>query len=249
MQGRPESASTGSRPTRVRAAALLAPTFKRAFWHVYDHLGTLIGANLLWLVLCAGVVTAPAATAGLFHLARRIAADEDARIRDFWAGFRHDFLPSLAVGAFTAGLAALLWFNIYFYGALGGGFAFVGAALATLLVWAAVLLVLMHVHIHPLLASGDRSLASIFRKSLLLTLDNPAFTVSVSLTALGLTALCVVSAAGLVLISGSLAAVLLSTAHRELMKKYLPDSPEAAEPDETRTWRDLWRPWESQKPR
>jgi hypothetical protein len=107
----------------------------------------------------------------------------------------------------------------------------------------------MHVHIHPLLASGDRSLASILRKSLLLTLDNPAFTVSVSLTALGLTALCVVSAAGLVLIAGGLAAVLLSTAHRELMKKYFPDSPEAAEPDESRTWRDLWRPWESQKGR
>jgi len=158
-------------------------------------------------------------------------------------------VPALEVGAFTAGLLALLWFNVDFYGALEGGLAFVGAALATLLIWAAVLLVLMHVHIHPLLASGDRSLRSLLRKSLLLVLDNPAFTLTVSITCIALAAVCVASAAGLVLILGSLVAVILATAHRELMKKYFPDSPEAAEPEETRTWRDLWRPWESQKAR
>ena len=191
MQGRPESANTGPRPSGTRAAALLVSTFKRAFWHLYDHLGTLIAANLLWLVLCAGIVTAPAATAGLFHLARRIAADEDARLGDFWTAFRRDFVPALEVGGFTAGLAALLWFNVDFYGALEGGLAFVGAALATLLIWAAVLLVLMHVHIHPLLASGDRSLQSLLRKSLLLVLDNPAFTLTVSITCIALAAVCV----------------------------------------------------------
>ncbi len=122
-QGRPAPSRNAAGPKRARAADILRPTFKRFFWHTYDHLGTLIAANVLWLVVCLGVVTAPAATAGLFYLARRIAAEEDAHISDFWVGFRRDFVPSLKLGAFTLAVAALFWFNADFYGRLRGGLA------------------------------------------------------------------------------------------------------------------------------
>lgn len=246
--GRPESSRDGAGPTRTRAAHILGPTFKRFFWHAYDHLGTLIAANVLWLVVCLGVVTAPAATAGLSYLARRIAAEEDARLGDFWVGFRRDFIPSLKVGAFTVAVAALLWFNIDFYGHLREGLAVGGTALATLLIWCGAFLLLMHAHLHPLLAGGERSLRRLLKKSALLVLDNPGFTLGITLQALVLTAVCVVTGVGLLLILAGLIATLHATGHRELLKKYFPDSPEAREPQETRTLRDLWRPWDSQKP-
>ncbi|MCK4680021.1 hypothetical protein KAT82_02780, partial [bacterium] len=43
---------------RTRAADLLRPAFKRAVWSTYDHIGLLVLANLLWVVLCLPVVTA-----------------------------------------------------------------------------------------------------------------------------------------------------------------------------------------------
>lgn len=246
--GRPESARDGAGPKRTRAADVLRPTFKRFFWHTYDHLGTLIVANVLWLIVCLGVVTAPAATAGLFYLARRVAAEEDARISDFWLGFRRDFLPSLKISAFTLAVAAVIWFNTDFYGHLRGGLAVGGTALATLLIWSAAFLLLMHAHLHALVAGGERSLRRLLKKSALLVLDNPGFSVGITLQALVLAAVCLITGVGLPLILASLHATLLATGHRELLKKYFPDSPEAQEAQETRTLRDLWRPWDSQKP-
>ncbi len=246
--GRPELHRNGKGPKRTRAADILRPTFKRFFWHTYDHLGTLIAANVLWLVVCLGVVTAPAATAGLSYLARRVAAEEETHISDFWVGFRRDFVPSLKLGAFTLAVAALFWFNADFYGRLRGGLAFGGTALATLLVWSGAFLLLMHAHLHPLLAGGERGLARLLKKSALLALDNPGFTVGITLQAFVLAVICLVTGIGLLLILASLHATLLATGHRELLKKYFPQSPEAAQPDETRTLRDLWRPWDSQKP-
>jgi uncharacterized membrane protein YesL len=246
--GRPESARDGAGPKRTRAADVLRPTFKRFFWHTYDHLGTLIAANLLWLVVCLGVVTAPAATAGLSYLARRVAAEEDAHLSDFWLGFRRDFLPSLKTGALTLAVAAVFWFNIDFYGRLRGGLAFGGTALATLLAWSAAFLLLMHAHLHPLIAGGERSLRRLLKKSALLVLDNPGFSVGITIQAFLLAAVCVLTGVGILFMLASLHATLLATGHRELMKKYFPDSPEAREADETRTLRDLWRPWDSQKP-
>lgn len=245
--GRPGSHRGSSGPRRARTADVLGPAFRRFFWHAYDHLGVLILANLLWLVLCLGVITAPAATAALFHLATRIAGGATVTLADFWLGFRRDFAPALRLGIFTAAAAVLVWFNVGFYSRLRGGLAFPGATLAAVLIWAAAFLLLMHAHLHPLLARGDMSLRSILKKSALLTLDRPAFTVGVTLQALVLFALCVVSAAGLILGLGSFIALLLTTAHRELLKSYFPESAEAQEAPEERTFRDLWRPWESQR--
>ena len=69
--------SPPARGRHDRAANLLRPAFKGAIWSTYDHIGLLVLANLLWVVLCLPVVTAPAATAGLFHLARQITRGRD----------------------------------------------------------------------------------------------------------------------------------------------------------------------------
>ena len=241
------SREDGGAPRRVRAADILGPAFRRFVWHAYDNLGRLVLANLLWLVLCLPVVTAPAATAGLFLMARRIANGEPASVRDVLTGFRAHFLPSLKVGSMTLLVILLLWVNIDFYSHLGGWATLPGMLLAAAMIWAAAFLALMHVHIHPLIAGGDAGLRTIVRKSALLALDNVGYSVGIAVQALLVTFICVITGAGLVLALGSFLALLLSCGHRELLKRYFPDSDEASEPDETRGWRDFWRPWESRR--
>ncbi len=231
----------------VRAADLLRPAFKRSIWSTYDHIGLLVLANLLWVVLCLPVVTAPAATAGLFHLARQIARGKDVSLRDFFVGFRTRFFPAFKLGLVDLAALLVLWVNIDFYSHMRGGAVIPGMILAAAMVWVAAFFLLMHAHLYPLLAGGESSLPQLLRKSALLTLDNLAFTIGITFQALSLSVLCVVTGAGLVLISGSAVAVLLTTGHRELLRKYSDDPDRSPELPETRTLRDLWRPWESGK--
>jgi uncharacterized membrane protein YesL len=228
---------------------VLRSTFKRFFWNSYDHLGLLVLANLLWVALSIPAVTAPAATAALFHVARKIANQEDVSIRDFFAGFRLHFLPALRVGAFDAVIGVLLWINFDFYAHLGGRAALVGALLAAVMIWIAAFFVFMHAHVFALIVEGEHGLRATLRRAALLTLDNPAFTFGITLQTLSVAALCILTGVGLFLILGSLTAVLLVTGHRELLKKYFPESSDALEDDETRGFRDLIRPWESARPR
>ncbi|MBD3349712.1 MAG: DUF624 domain-containing protein [Candidatus Eisenbacteria bacterium] len=234
-------------PVPMRAAEILRPTFKRFLWHAYDHLGLLVAVNLLWLLMCAPVVTAPASTAALFRIGRKIASHEDVSIRDFFFGFRAHFLPAIKVGSFTLVVVFMLWVNVDFYSHLGGWATLPGMLLAAVMIWAGVFLALMHAHLHPLIADGDRALRVLLSKSALLTLDNVGYTVGVTVQAASVAAICVLTGAGLVLVLGSFTALLLSCGHRELLKRYFPESPEAGEPEETRGWRDFWKPWESRR--
>ena len=234
---------------QIRAADILRPTFKRFLWNSFDHVGLLVAANMLWLVLCLPVVTAPAATAGLFHLARGIAEHEPVSIRDFLDGFRGHFLPALKAGAFSLAAAFVLWINIDFYSHLGGRASVPGMLLAAAMIWIGGFVLLMHAHMFPLIVTGERSLRAVLKKSALLTLDNLGFTVGITVQALSVAALSILTGAGLVLALGSLVSVLLTTGHRELLKKYFPDSDAAREPDENRTFRDALRPWEGPKAR
>ncbi|MFH1689551.1 MAG: YesL family protein [Candidatus Eisenbacteria bacterium] len=234
----------------LRAADLLRPTFKSAIWSTYDHIGLLVLANLIWLVLCLPVVTAPVATAGLFHLAREIARGNGVSLRDFFSGFRSLFLPAVKLGLVDLAVLLALWINVDFYSHLRGGATIPGMVLAAAMVWTAAFFLLMHAHLYPLLTAGETSLRQLLRKSALLTLDNLAFTIGITLQALSLSVLCIITGAGLVLINGSAVAVLLATGHRELLRKYSDDPDEPDEPRqflETRTLRDLWKPWESGK--
>ncbi len=248
MPERRRGPSTPPRPTsprRPRAADLLAPAFRTALWRVYDHLGLLIVLNLIWLVLLVPVVTAPAATAALFDVARRLARRETVSAATYFRSFRRLFPSALILGLFSAFTAFVLWIAVDFYSHLGGAMRYPGFLLAALLVWLGVFVALMHAHLFPVLVHGDRRLPVVLKKSALLTLDNLAFSLGILVQTAALAALCVVTGAGLVLIGGSLVAVLLVSGHRELLRKYRPDDPSLEEVKETRTWRDLWRPWES----
>jgi len=230
-------------PRKIRAADLLRPAFRRSIWSTYDHIGLLVIANLLWLALCIPVVTAPAATAGLFHLARQITRGEEVSLRHFFAGFREHFLAALKLGVVDLAAVLVLWINVDFYSHLRGGATVPGMILAAAMIWVAVFYWLMHVQLYTLLVNGASSLRQLLRKSALLTLDNLGFTFGIAFQGLALSALCLVTGAGLVLINASAVAVLLVSGHDEVKRRYHSWEPEP--PAETRTLRDIWRPWES----
>ena len=67
------------------------------FWR---HLGVMVLANILWLLLSLPIVTWPAATAGLFHLARRVIQEElEASDRDAISTIFGTDSGSMAFGA------------------------------------------------------------------------------------------------------------------------------------------------------
>jgi len=228
---------------------MLRRAFKRSMWSTYDHIGLLVLSNLLWLLLSLLVVTAPAAAAGLFHLTRETTRGESAEggtgLTSFFTGFRTWFLPSLKLGAVELVTAAVLWVNIDFYSHLRGPAAIPGMVLSAVMIWVAVFFLLMHAHLYPLLVGGESGLRALLKKAALLTLDNVAFTIGITVQALALSALCILTGAGLVLINGSAVAMLLTTGHEELLRKYSDDAELPPEFLEKRTLRDLWRPWES----
>ncbi|MCC7021769.1 MAG: DUF624 domain-containing protein, partial [Thermomicrobiales bacterium] len=87
-------------------------TAARIFWR---RMGIMVTANLLWLLLSLPIVTWPAATAGLFALVRQVVQEElgeaprDARLADFWAGFRqHGLRGTLLALLDLAGLTAIV---------------------------------------------------------------------------------------------------------------------------------------------
>jgi uncharacterized membrane protein YesL len=94
-------------------------TASRLFWR---HLGMLVVANILWLLLSLPIVTWPAATAGLFYLVRRLVQEEldaparDARLGDFWDGFRQYWLRSSALSVIDLIGLGVIAVALVFYG-------------------------------------------------------------------------------------------------------------------------------------
>ena len=234
--------NTTSDPADFARFALYT-SFKRFFWMTYDHVGLMLVANLTWLVLSLGIVTAPAATAGLASLAARIAAGEKVSIRDLLRGFREHFVPALKIGLFDLAVVVALWVNVDFYSHLSGRAAIPGFLFAGLLIWGAVFWLLLHVHIYPLMVAGERSFRHLLRTSALLTLDNLAFTIGLALQSFMLLMLCILTGVGIIALLSALLSLLHATGRRELLRKYHDDIPQDV--PETRTWRHLWRPWET----
>src|SRR5215210_3047606 len=98
---------------------LSVSTAARLFWR---HLGMLVVANILWLLLSLPIVTWPAATAGLFYLVRRVVQEEmeaspqEARLGDFWDGFRRYWLRSSVLSLIDLAGLGLIAVALVFYG-------------------------------------------------------------------------------------------------------------------------------------
>jgi uncharacterized membrane protein YesL len=209
----------------------------KIFWR---RIGLLLLANVLWLIMSLLVVTWPAATAGLFYLARRVADEElladpePAVIADFWRGFREQWRRSSILSFGNLALLALIGFSLRFYGEgaieslswLVGPITLIGAA------WAG-----MQLYLYPLLIHRrERSPFAIMREAFLMTISYPLNTFLMLLTTLVLLAAATILAGPVLFIFFSLIAIMQTIGLRtilaqrgELVLRMTPEQREARE--------------------
>lgn len=85
------------------------------------------------------------------------------------------------------------------------------------------------------------ALGKALKRSALLALDNPFFTIAISAQAVAIVLLCLVSVVGLAFLVMSLVSLLFSRAMKEVLGKY--EGGEEKE-EENRGLREIIRPWE-----
>jgi len=193
-------------------------TASRLFWR---HLGMLVVANILWLLLCLPIVTWPAATAGLFHLVRRVVQEEldasprDANLGDFWNGFRQYWLRSSVLAAIDLAGVVVIAVALIFYGSrtqeplrwLLGPIGLVG------LVWLTAQL-----YVYPLLLQRPGSRPwQIMREALLTALGYPLSSLSLLVTMLVLLIAAVALAGPVLFVFFSAIAMLQTVALRQIV--------------------------------
>jgi uncharacterized membrane protein YesL len=193
-------------------------TASRLFWR---HLGKLVVANILWLLLSLPIVTWPAATAGLFYLVRRVVQEEleasprDARLSDFWDGFRRHGLRSSALTAIDLAGVGVIAVALVFYGGstgeplrwLVGPIGLVG------LVW-----ITAQLYVYPLLMqrTGSRPW-EILREALLMALGFPLASLSLLVTILVLLIASIVLAGPVLFVVFSAIAMLQTVLLRQVL--------------------------------
>lgn len=116
-------------------ADVLGRVMRNTFWDAYDHLGTLVLVNVLWLLACLPVVTIPLATAGMLRVTYEMAVSRDAGLGDFFKGAARFWLPATVLTLVLVVLLCLAAGNVAFYVSLAQAWPFVGVALAALCMW------------------------------------------------------------------------------------------------------------------
>jgi uncharacterized membrane protein YesL len=181
----------------------------------------LVVANILWLLLSLLVITWPAATAGLFYLARCVVQEElgssprDARLGDFWHGFKQYWLRSSLLAVIDlAGLGVIAVALIFYWGStqeplrwLVGPIGLIG------LTW-----VTAQLYVYPLLLerTGNRPW-EVMREALLLSLGYPLSSLSLLVTVLILLIAAVVLAGPVLFVFFSAIAMLQTVMLRQVL--------------------------------
>jgi uncharacterized membrane protein YesL len=136
-----------------------------AFKDYYEEMFTLVGANLLWVVLVIPVVTIPPATAGMFYLTNQVAHHKSIEFRMFFEGFKKYLWKSYLLALLNLLAATIFYANIMFYGQMEGQWAVI---VRGIFVGLAVMWVLIQIYVFPMLLEQQEA-------KLLLALRNAAF--------------------------------------------------------------------------
>ncbi|NOX96868.1 MAG: DUF624 domain-containing protein [Nitrospirae bacterium] len=215
---------------------------RKFLWSSYDNLGAIILGNILWFFLCLPVVTAPASTAALFSFTNRLISGKGATAGDFWKGFRKYFLRSSYLGLIYLALLAMVASNIFLYRHLSQTARIVAIFLGAVNLWLFLFFSLMVIYSLPLMVKQDLGLKKSLKQSALLALDNPFFTIAISIQAVIISFLSIPSIVGAIFLMTGLISLLLNQALQELFDKYEGNNKE--EKEERRSLRTIFRPWE-----
>jgi len=208
-------------------------------------------AGVQQLMLCP-------ASAALWTVTGRWAHRQDAAARNFFPALRKFFVRSLILWLCFLVAALVLSLNIFFYNHLLRETPLIGAFLVSLMGWAHLFLGLMQIYVLPLLVQEDTTVRGTLRRSARLVLGHPWYTLILGFVLSLVWLIGLISIAGLLFICVGLVGVIANTGLREIMRSTR-SKREAVTPktwaevrkaerdteEETRGWRDLWRPWGS----
>jgi hypothetical protein len=224
---------------------------------VYDRLGLVVVASLVWFLagllapflvfqkLAAGVGVQPAAVAavawiilisapllaGIFYLARNIVTRADPGLSDIITGAREFLFRSWKLSFTQLLITVILVIDVvFFYGLFVRRGNLLFAPLAAIAFYVLIYWLTMLLYQWPLLIEQRLPTLKIIYRSFLIAADNLAFTSIAFFAIIMLTILCLFPL-GMALLYMGVAAIIATSALREILKKYdlveiEPDVPE-----------------------
>jgi len=159
--------------------------------------------NLMWLLACLPVVTAPPATAAMFGVVRDWVREKESGVFGaFVLRFRQNFRQGLVVGVLWALFGGALFLDFLVANQLSGG---AQVVMRSLLVLASVIYAFASVFLFPVMVHYDTKWTAVPKNALLLSIGRLPTTLLCLLTVAAMATLTFVVPA-LILITGSLTA-------------------------------------------
>jgi uncharacterized membrane protein YesL len=181
---------------------MVARLLAKLFWDTYDFLGRAIVMNLicflgglliialpalftknLILFLALLIIPLPGLFAGSLYFFSRISDDCEPTLGDFFTGAKRFFAPALLLAIVFSVILAILSVNIYFYLnpriIPAGLLRLLATLVAGFCFWGIIFVLLMMIHAFPLLVVQNLRLKENLKRSALLVLDNPLFSMLV----------------------------------------------------------------------
>lgn len=229
---------------------MLTRALKMAFWVLYDHLGKLLLAGMIWGILVVtpaafgisallsgdpGVrlfmgipatlfcilVPLPVVSIGMLHMARELIDTRDGSVRALFTGMRLYAWRAVRLGALGSLIITALIFSAWFYAVqLSGAVPLLGYGLSILALWVAVFVALTVPFAFAALVQKREGVVASAKLGALLVLDNPILAVGLAIQLAALTLVSVAAPPVMFFLFGSMAAVLISSAYEMLSRKY-----------------------------
>jgi uncharacterized membrane protein YesL len=223
---------------------ILERVFKKSFWNIYDHIGLLVGINVLSIASSCLILPIPFCLFFLLEIVITFSNYQEVNLASSLKKAWKNYTRCLLLILFYIFLGIFFSFNSYFYISLKGKLSFVGILLSGFMLWILLACFMSVLFSFPLLVRGERKYRVILKKSFLLLLDNFISSGLISFFILVLTAVLIISGIGFLLLGLSIPSMIAATYYREVMKKYREDQEDDTW-EEKRGFQDLFRPWQN----
>ena len=185
---------------------------------------------------------------GLLSIASKWVKYQSPNKSQMWGMFRNRMWMGLWLGGVAAFLAVLFGVNSAFYLRLTEPWTWVGLILAGVMLWMQIALLSIALHLGLELARDqDASFRHAGRRAVALALALPVQSILLGVFVAAVGIALSLTSVGLPLIAMSICAILASTVHRELLKRFrspVPGQEQADRLEEVRSIRDLLKPWD-----
>jgi len=196
----------------VQLFHLLRETFQFVMANLFDITLTTVA----WLLLQLPIVTAPAATVGVYYFARQALLQDEAQFRDFVQGLKLYFWRSWLIALPELLLVALLAYDVYFFLSQEEP---IGQLWASIPMAALGFLLVLQNYVLVFFVRENGALWTSLKRATLLALTNPLHTFAVLLLTLLYFAGLYATRVGLALVFVGPVAVLQSKTVQQLLER------------------------------